>query len=158
MSEDFQHVLRQNLKAIKALKTNYDRLKTEKQKIDIEIKPYKVNLGKALVNSNLKKLEWNEFQVEKVEKKQQRRPSLKMAYKAIENTLGKDVVEIIKSDMTQLREKRKRDAKKVETLMIVKIGDLRKPRKDKLPTDQLKKNKKTTTVTKKRKFLKRKKD
>jgi hypothetical protein len=152
--------LKQKLAAIRNLQSQYEKLKTDKQKIDTEIEPIKGYLEKTLVDTQLRKLEWEEFQVERVSKKQQRRPTLKMTYDAIQKILGPNKLEQVKIAVKELREKRKKTAAKKASLVIVKVGFRRKPRKDKMEESQLKKNKRkleapTEEKPKKKKFLKR---
>lgn len=158
--EDVKQQLRQKLASIQSLQQEYEELKCKKQKIDQEIDPIKGYLENTLVDTQMRKLEWNEFQVERVAKQQQRRPTLKITYQAVKKVLGEQALQDVKNEITNLREDRKKKAIKKASLVIVKIGKLRKPRKDKLPPEQLKRNKKrqnTEDKPKKKLYTRRRK-
>ena len=148
-TENEKQALREKLESIEKLEREYEKLKTDKHKLDGEIKPIKQYLEQSMNKARMRKfeLEDGEFQVEKVPKKHQTRPTLKMAYKAISNKLGNDAMKHIINKVSELREERKKTATKKASLVIVKTGALRKPRKDKIE--------KKVEPKRKKKFLKR---
>jgi hypothetical protein len=153
--------IRKKLTSIKNLEEEYEKLKVKKQNINSnDIEPLKGYLYKYLENENksnksLKVLEWNKFQVKKVAKKQQRAPTLKMTYDAIEKILGEKELKEVKAEIKKIREERKRKAVKTSSIVMVRIGEKRKTRKDKYPPEKLKQNKQKKETKVKKPFTKR---
>ena len=117
----------------------------EKKDLDASMKPAKDVLAKKLEVQQVKKFRYPAagIVVEKVQKLQQRKPTLKMVYDAIVFALGNEALNNVKEKVDQLRNQRKQAASKSSTLSMVKTGELRK-RKDE------------NTLKPKRKFLRRK--
>jgi hypothetical protein len=152
-SEEQKALLRRKIEKIAELEREKLIIEEERKHLLKAAAPLKQSLQNDLVDGP-KRVQWETCLVERVSKKQQRRPTLEMTYRAIKKVLGDTGVKEIKDEVKRLKQETKQ--KKVKTtVIIVPTGDLRKPRKDKKTTSTGRKGiSKKTTVSRQR-FLKK---
>jgi hypothetical protein len=159
LSEAEREIVKRTLEAIEAAQNELEGIDSEKKKIKEEQKVSKQVIIKPLIdNPKAGSLTGKNLQVVQVNKKHHRRPSLQTVYEAVQNVLGATFVEQLKQAVENEKRCRKDGCEAQLTCKLVKMGKLRKTRKDKMAPGTTKHEiTKTINKEKKRKFMRRNK-
>lgn len=151
-TEEEKTMLRSKLAELAKLEQQKREIAEKKKQIKQETVPLKSKLHVQL-KQGPKRVQWEQCLVERVYKKQQRRPTLQMTYEAIRNVLGEQGVAEVKAAV-ELLKKEHLTSQAVSSIYIIPTGTLRKVRKDKKsPTAKQSRTSSSTTI--KKKFMKR---
>jgi hypothetical protein len=158
ITEKEKNLIINKLKELVELEQLENDLKNEKKKFTQNIKDVRPEVGETLESANRTRAKVNatKMQVSRVARSNHRKPTLENAYLAVNTVLGAEAVEKIKEYVKQDRLKRKEQCQVQDTISIIPVKGLRKPRKDKKPPLADDDNNNHVEKKKKVKFLKRK--
>lgn len=154
-TENEKSMLRNKLEMMYQLQDKRKLLLEERKKLQGDTNPLKSQLHEEL-KEGPKRVQWEHCLVERVYKKQQRRPTLGMTYEAILKVLGPSGVEEVKAEVEKLKKEHAETQSVIPSVFIVPTGELRKTRKDKKETSSKPTTSRIKTkVASKKKFLRR---
>jgi len=150
ISDKEKELLRKKLQEMVKLEEEENDLRKRKKEVKQMLNLYRPELDTTLQEVGRTRVKFNKTLISRVPKSQYRKPTLELTYQAIENILGKNAMENIK---TAVKENRYiQGNEKEDTIKVIKTKQLRKIRKDKKPESIIKKNE---TRPKKLKYMKR---
>lgn len=129
-TKDEADMLRVKLARLANLTQKNKHLRVEKMKIGKEVAPLKSEINTTVREMGDPPIKCGECRVSRVNARQHRKPTLTMTWQAIKNILGDAALAKIKEEVERIRQKRKEEASKTGSLMLVPTEELRKKRSD----------------------------